>query len=107
MSDSLYPPQKLYLLKSKKTLVVTWQNGSEANISSQVLRQFCACSKCRARNTVGLALVNVSSDIDNVVLQGGTGIQIKFADGHDRGIYPWPYLHAIANNRALEYLDGI
>ena len=28
-----------------------------------------------------------------------------FADGHDKGIYPWPYLQAIAANRAMELIN--
>jgi DUF971 family protein len=23
-------------------------------------------------------------------------VQLVFSDGHDRGIYPWPYLHQLA-----------
>jgi DUF971 family protein len=27
---------------------------------------------------------------------GDMGLQIVFNDGHDRGIYPWPYLHQLS-----------
>jgi DUF971 family protein len=26
----------------------------------------------------------------------GYGLQLIFSDGHDRGIYPWPYLAQLA-----------
>jgi DUF971 family protein len=37
-------------------------------------------------------------------LMGSTGIQVVFADGHDRGIYPWEYLYRIGQGEAMEYL---
>jgi DUF971 family protein len=27
---------------------------------------------------------------------GSVGLQLFFSDGHERGIYPWPYLYALA-----------
>ena len=29
---------------------------------------------------------------------GEMGVQLVFSDGHDRGIYPWPYLHELTED---------
>jgi DUF971 family protein len=32
---------------------------------------------------------------------GNYAIRLAFSDGHDRGIFPWPYLAEIATEQAL------
>ena len=54
---------------------------------------------------MGTRLITESAEVKNLVMMGGNAIQVVFADGHDRGIFPWPYLYAIASGRAKEYLD--
>jgi DUF971 family protein len=54
---------------------------------------------------IGTELITDSGRIKKINLMGSTGLQIIFADGHDRGVFPWAYLHAIANGAALDYLD--
>jgi DUF971 family protein len=51
-------------------------------------------------------LITDNPSVAEIVLMGTTGIQIIFADGHDRGVYPWAYLHAIAKGNAEEYLNA-
>jgi len=53
---------------------------------------------------VGTRLVTESAEVATLSLMGNA-VQIVFADGHDRGIFPWPYLYAIACGRAKDYLD--
>jgi DUF971 family protein len=36
---------------------------------------------------------------------GSSGVQICFSDGHDRGIYPWGYLWAIATGKGWEHFN--
>jgi DUF971 family protein len=43
----------------------------------------------------GLAIRSVSEI-------GNYGLNITFSDGHDRGIYPWPYLASLAAKPKLE-----
>jgi prepilin-type processing-associated H-X9-DG protein len=40
--------------------------------------------------------------IEAVNAIGTYGVNIAFSDGHARGIYPWPYLAALAERPQLE-----
>lgn len=106
MSESLYPPTQIQLRKASGVVDITWRNGETSHITGDELRRFCACSRCRARNTVGLRLVGESGDVVQLALMGSTGVQVIFADGHDRGVFPWAYLRSIAEGRAREHIHG-
>lgn len=92
------------LRKAQAELEIVWKDGQQSHISGDDLRRFCACSTCRARQLVGTRLITESGEVTTLSLMGNA-IQIVFADGHDRGIFPWPYLYAIANGHAKDYLN--
>lgn len=98
-------PTDIQLKKASALLDIDWADGSHSQLSGLQLRQYCACSRCRARNRVGVSMVTDNNTIENLNLIGAAGLQIIFADGHDRGVFPWGYLRAIAEGRAREYLD--
>lgn len=62
---------------------------------------------CRARNVVGVSLITESGDIDAIHLMGVAGLQVVFADGHDRGVFPWAYLRAIAEGQAMNHITAL
>jgi DUF971 family protein len=74
------------------SLSLTTANGQRAALSAERLRVACKCAHCiRARfddrfpeHFPGIAIVQVN-DL-------GYGLNIAFSDGHNRGIYPKPYL---------------
>lgn len=103
---SLYPPQKVRLKKDTSELEIIWQNGDVAKVSGDQLRRYCACSSCRSRQLIGVRLVTESAELSAVNLIGSTALQVVFADGHDRGIFPWPYVNAIAAGRIQEFLNA-
>jgi DUF971 family protein len=98
-------PVEVQLRKLTGTLDITWSDGEMSKIAGGALRRHCACSGCRSRQMIGTELITDSAKIEKINLMGSTGLQIIFADGHDRGVFPWAYIHAIANDCALEYLD--
>lgn len=106
MERTLFPPTKLHLNKSSASVAITWRNGETSEIAGHVLRQHCACSGCRSRKVVGMQLIGDSGEVSKLALMGSTGVQVVFADGHDRGIFPWAYLQAIAAGRGMDYLNG-
>lgn len=78
------------------SLTLTTPHGDRAALSAERLRIACKCAHCtRARFDdrfpeafPGIAIVQVT-DL-------GYGLNIAFSDGHDRGIYPKPYLSDLA-----------
>lgn len=80
-------------------LHVQWPDG-EVRLRAQRLRERCRCAACEVarRRPVGEAPVAATPlDLQLVAASpvGGYGVQLHFSDGHERGVYPWPYLRAI------------
>jgi len=104
MARQQSPPVKVHLKNTPSILNLTWSDGEKTEISGVSLRRFCACSGCRSRQVIGTEIITDSGEIQNIKLMGSTGLQIVFADGHDRGVFPWAYIYAIANGGALDFL---
>ena len=98
-------PLSIKLKKRASLLELSWSEGDVDQISEQNLRRYCACSGCRAKKQVGVELMTDNASVTDMVLMGTTGVQIKFSDGHDRGIYPWGYLRAIAQGKTEGVLN--
>ncbi|VVO66461.1 hypothetical protein PS850_01091 [Pseudomonas fluorescens] len=81
--------------QGKQQLRLKWSDGREQLLDHAELRRQCPCSQCRAFRLQGLA-VKVDGRIRVVELNSqGYGLQLIFSDGHERGIYPWPYLSGL------------
>ncbi|MBK5553085.1 MULTISPECIES: DUF971 domain-containing protein [unclassified Pseudomonas] len=84
--------------QNKQQLRLNWPDGREQLLDHAELRRQCPCSQCRAFRLQGLT-VKVDSRIRVVELNPqGYGLQLIFSDGHERGIYPWPYLSGLIPN---------
>ncbi|MBR0992007.1 DUF971 domain-containing protein [Bradyrhizobium japonicum] len=78
------------------TLLVRTTLDDALSVPAEKLRLSCRCAHCtRARfdgrfpeNFPGIAITGIG-DL-------GYGLNISFSDGHDRGIYPKPYLLSLA-----------
>jgi DUF971 family protein len=78
------------------TLVVRTTHDDVVRIAAEQLRLSCKCAHCtRARfddrfpeRFPGIAITEIG-DL-------GYGLNISFSDGHNRGIYPKPYLLSLA-----------
>ncbi|MEE2730845.1 MAG: DUF971 domain-containing protein [Pseudomonadota bacterium] len=105
MIESQAVPMDITLHRQRSELEIKWSDGVAATLSGETLRSFCACSRCRARNRIGTPLISDNSHIDHVAMAGIAGLQIIFADGHDKGVYPWSYLQAIAAGNGLDHLN--
>ena len=78
------------------TLVVRTTQNDVVRIAAEQLRLSCKCAHCtRARfddrfpeTFPGIAITEIG-DL-------GYGLNISFSDGHNRGIYPKPYLLSLA-----------
>lgn len=105
MLASDHSPQKLELLKDNACLRISWQQGEVTDINYEDLRRYCACAFCRANGSVGKADLAGSSEVTGIHLMGSSGLQICFSDGHDRGIFPWGYLWAIAKGKGWQHFN--
>lgn len=78
------------------TLLVRTIEGEGLSVPAEKLRLSCKCAHCtRARfdgrfpeTFPGIAITEIG--------ELGYGLNISFSDGHNRGIYPKPYLLSLA-----------
>ncbi|MDZ5604881.1 gamma-butyrobetaine hydroxylase-like domain-containing protein [Pseudomonas sp. RP23018S] len=93
-------PTALRNARDEGWLVIEWDRPHV--FSHAQLRQACPCSHCRAARLRGQgAAVRGRVRLERIELQG-YGVQMIFSDGHDRGIYPWAYLHGLLETLGAE-----
>ena len=92
-----FMPAEVVLHAASGRLQLRWVNGRQASFSAPGLREACKCATCENRRRAGHPPV---APIDTAFAElhpiGDMGLQLVFSDGHDRGIYPWPYLHHLS-----------
>lgn len=75
---------------------IEWADGHTTTYTAQQLRRLCPCARCIDEVT-GNALLNpetVPAELNQADLRlvGNYAISVRFSDGHDTGIYPFPML---------------
>ncbi|WP_148716092.1 DUF971 domain-containing protein [Chitinolyticbacter meiyuanensis] len=79
-----------------QALTLVWPGGS-TTLSAQALRAACRCADCRAAALRGQAVpIPAATMLAGLAPLGHYALQLRFADGHERGIYPWAYLQQLA-----------
>jgi DUF971 family protein len=100
MAEAAYPEQ-LVLHEATRQLELSFSDGVHAHLSARALRVACKCAGCENLRRAGQSPVAP----DGIALAqlnpiGEFGLQLVFNDGHDRGIYPWAYLHELSTTGA-------
>ena len=77
-------------------LRLQWPEGV-AELDAATLRAACRCGGCRAgRNTSA----DAPPRLVGAEPVGLYALQLRFSDGHERGIYPWSLLRELPQGRA-------
>jgi DUF971 family protein len=97
MASGTFWPLDIVLHQASGQLEVLWNDGLCARLGAPALRAACRCSQCESGRRAGRPPV-AAPDLAFTSLNpiGDFGLQLCFADGHDRGIFPWPYLHELS-----------
>lgn len=87
--------------KTRRTVTISWSDGTVCTLPFAGLRAICPCVECRGgHGNMGkppdLEELHAAKD-DNLTLQqvaavGSYAIQFQWSDGHATGIYTWDYL---------------
>ncbi len=92
--------------KSKRELVITWEDQHVSNYPVGLLRAACPCASCRGGHQnmksepdqdvfTRQMEDSLSTRLTNVVAVGSYALTMVWEDGHDYGIYNWHYLRAL------------
>lgn len=106
-------PEKISLSKSKKTLTIRWDDGLVSEYPLSGLRAACPCAECKgghenmgdpgSPDLLEIPLrPSTSAEIDHLEVVGNYALQITWRDGHNAGIYTWPYLRGLAPGEERE-----
>jgi DUF971 family protein len=79
-----------------RSLLIEWSDGVSTDLSHRVLRTQCRCAGCVYVRRSGCS-IPAPADIEllEVVPYGPNAVQLRFSDGHERGIFPFPYLREL------------
>ena len=86
----------------KESIFIRWDDGEESSIAVQTLRRFCPCATCssfregESKNFIPLYFHDQLT-ITKLTEVGNYAVSISWKDGHNTGIYEFPYLKSLAN----------
>jgi len=88
----------LKVLDDCTQLGLVWEDGSQTKVSAHALRAN-AKDAASIRQVYDYKQIKVQADIRITAMEmvGLTGVNIHFSDGHDRAIYPIPYLKELSD----------
>jgi DUF971 family protein len=75
---------------------ITWSDGVAMVFAHIFLRENCKCADCTVAGDY-IVSDSMALRLNEIRPAGSYGIQLLFNDGHDRGIYPWSYLHKLGS----------
>lgn len=96
-------PLALRVPQARDTLLVQWDDGTEDRLGADFLRRRCPSAGAkRARLENGDIAAAPGLTISAIDPVGQYAVNIAFSDGHGRGIFPFSFLHALADEARLE-----
>lgn len=86
------------------SLVITWSNDMDTEITLQDLRENCPCVHCKGETVIFSSYIPIKTpfkaagfyEIEKVEPVGNYAIQIVWKDKHDTGIYSWDLLSELS-----------
>ena len=100
-------PQKIHVDRAAGWLEMVWPEEGNLRVFLPDVRQACPCALCedlRTEKSADAQLQMISAEqmpsveLSDVVPVGNYAIQIRWADGHDTGIYTYSYLKELAQS---------
>jgi DUF971 family protein len=91
-------------LIDKKKLFIRWDDETESEIGLEKLRKRCPCATCLAeREKLSKSYIPVLNEnqvkIANINQVGSYAIGVAWKDGHNTGIYEYPFLKKLADEK--------
>jgi DUF971 family protein len=93
------PAPKTVEVDRARSVTLTWPDGHVSRFGLEELRIACPCAFCRSlreRGAPSWPRPGASRELraEGAELVGNWGLQLRWSDGHETGIYPWSLLRA-------------
>lgn len=86
--------------ENDREISIVWSDDAQTKYDAAQLRRACPCASCVNEWTGEKILKdeNISDEtsFSNVSLVGRYALNFQFSDGHETGIYTFPYLRKLA-----------
>ncbi|MEP6877081.1 MAG: DUF971 domain-containing protein [Burkholderiales bacterium] len=78
-------------------LEIAWSDGRTSRLPHALLREQCRCGACEElrRHGGGMPGADPQLRLSRIEPVGEHALNLSFSDGHNRGIYPWPFLREL------------
>jgi DUF971 family protein len=98
-------PVRIDIRRVEAQMEIEWKTGAIHRLPLDAVRGYCPCAVCVAHRSsdsqqsdlhvLTAEEEGITADVDAVTPVGRYAIQIKWADGHDTGIYTFDYLKSL------------
>lgn len=96
---------KLHYHQKSKLLDVLFQDDVSASFSAEMLRVLSPSAEVRGHGQPVLVSHKRDVGILQILPVGLYAVKLVFDDGHNTGIYSWPYLRQLHENRQTLWQD--
>ena len=100
-------PTELVLHARSRCLEVAFDDGRRFRLPFELLRVFSPSAEVQGHGPGQETLQTGKRDveIDGIEMVGHYAVQPSFSDGHDSGIFSWPYLHRLGSEQDQLWRD--
>lgn len=111
-SSNVKPPKELRVSKDRMTMTVLFAEMEPAALSAEMLRVLSPSAEVQGHSPDQRVTVpgKKSVTIARVDPVGNYAVRVVFSDGHQSGIFTWPYLHELVIEKDKKwqgYLDEL
>lgn len=94
-------PSELRLNSEKSALRVAFRSGVSESLPAELLRVMSPSAEVQGHSPAERKLVPGKSGvtIQKIEPVGNYAVKLVFSDGHDTGLFTWPYLYDLARRR--------
>jgi DUF971 family protein len=86
---------------------VQWSDGTQSVLPHEILRGYCPCATCQGHSGQITYQPGGSLDLVEIHRVGNYALGLRWADGHDSGIYSFDYLHALGERLEREGVETL
>lgn len=101
MPDTITPTD-IAVSRGQGTCTITWSDGEVQVLTLPGLRRQCPCAVCdderkqrQANSLMVISGAEPTAELAGVEPVGGYALKFVWADGHNTGIYSYPYLRGL------------
>ena len=100
-------PKELRLAKDRRTLAVTYEDGSAFTLPAEYLRVESPSAEVQGHGASTKITVAGKKNVAIAKIEqiGRYAVRLVFDDGHDTGLYSWDYLHKLGREQAKRWFE--